>query len=1811
MKNLNLLFNLLLFPFIFLIKIGKAISTKTTLLIFSTIFITTSIHAVELVNEQFTSNINGWSVSNSSKVYWVSDNSGSMFMDKGDWGEKTYNFGSSYADQTLDVEVRWCATSEWESNNDYLQVKVNGDTVEEDYDGGGCQTTTFTADADGDGDFKIRFRANSSSNNEDAYIDWFTVNGTPLNTGCDNSLDTSANDSYPGVAVPILNNTAVDASKCISGSSESDDEDHYWFKVNVAGTINIVTSSPNDNNYYLKVSSNTQGDLYSTTAGKDRSLSYPVSANEIIYLRTKETGSDTDWWQIDLEFIADPNAITCTNEYDVDNTECPGVTITSMDQITTDTRACITGLSTDGDGPDFYKFTVQEYGTLKIDGSSLNSGGSSWYLQIGSRCNAGDHYTSGSEESHDVPIFRVVPGDTIYVYAKESGDNEDNYQVDFEFIVNHDFKVYNDAYSTYKDTTISMPVLANDNPGSNGFDINTLTITGGPTPNHGNAVVDNGNIVYTPEGGWEGTVTLTYKIQDNNGVWSNEATVTIEVGTVFHNGDRDFTVRNPDSTRNIIGNYAIIGNANMCAYEGSNEKPWTGSCVESSSNDRPAHFLKVAADASNSDVINSSGSTLALPVDESTKVVWAGLYWQGVVHDSDIDDDFMDYKTINTGEEFGDTQIDFAAAGDTFGSEKVLFGLPGKEYFEIEADQLDYYKLGYGGFKDVTSILQDFEQVQGNVNGVYTVANIKAHQGTEDHHGNYASWSLVVIYENQDENFKNITLFDGFVTVDSSYKGALEMSGFLTPKVPPIKSKLAVFSMDGDGGATSISIKSQKDVITLIDDTNSLLDSSITSSITRNPNTTSLRTDLRIFDFEDALGPSETSATLIPRSGGDRYTASYFIMSADLREANICFDYTYGQDNYFITAPDIGNPRIVGDNFDPTKPLNVKFYFENNESEADVLISNIVLNIDPITNPLRYSSESTYVLPANSNKQHMSDVDDLNVSTSWLRNVPIGTLNNGDNAYVYYDLNITDNATSINSLINASISYSLTVTVGSDDITVDDVTTSIRNMDPCQKNAYYLPVYGIANVVHPSKVKSGDYFYYNLPTQVVGRTGNFKIQSMNETNIHEPNATTAIIALEMIDVAGFHYATATCTDPDATVISNKRVWTIINDNHLSNLVDKDDMNASGFFGSAVANAAFRISYNLTEDGDPLLLDELSSGYYKITNFPDYAANMQCQANFIPPNGNSSQVVTWCGNNGQGGGANGMDPAELEVCMECLYGIQTKKLCSRDNFSIRPESYSINLTDIDQTDSTVTRFIGNNTPSAANTPLASGYRYQIDVNATDHHNGMPTPRYNGSEIDAKFIWSPLATVNCDDEANKTISFHFYDGQATEEKKVSQVGRYALSILDENWTKVDHISEFMGHHTAPYFSGVDCQTNIGTVENASTWDVLNGCNTKSNHTNTVYPKTYTDMYITYHPYKFDLSTINLYTRPHSGNNWIYMNDLDKNKVMAVTMEGNVTARGADSIALSNYTDGCYANDLPINSVRTSNPSPVVDEDGNTVILEQALLQYDDTYTYPLQNADTNITLAEENFVPGDNNGSAVLKLYMNLKKPYDKTVNVADINFSALYAYGINDISNANALSDYQPEGNTTINQNISFFFSKVAPLPGTDGKQIFSPSTTATTVLLANTYCVDDIATGLNCSLVTQFSGIDEAFAGGGGWYRTGIHSSILGDGQVISMAPLAALPSLSISPDSNIGFDSNGSTATISISYPTTGRPVHPVIVITPDEWMKYNPDPSKNGLPEFILHFLNSGIRWKGVGHTGNVVETEPSGASNKRIGW
>ncbi len=94
----------------------------------------------------------------------------------------------------------------------------------------------------------------------------------------------------------------------------------------------------------------------------------------------------------------------------------------------------------------------------------------------------------------------------------------------------NDAPVAEDDYvTTTVDTPVTIPVLTNDKD----VELETLAVILLSTPPEGTTVVNpDGTITFTPDAGFEGTVTIHYLVEDPDGA-SSDATVTIEIEPAF------------------------------------------------------------------------------------------------------------------------------------------------------------------------------------------------------------------------------------------------------------------------------------------------------------------------------------------------------------------------------------------------------------------------------------------------------------------------------------------------------------------------------------------------------------------------------------------------------------------------------------------------------------------------------------------------------------------------------------------------------------------------------------------------------------------------------------------------------------------------------------------------------------------------------------------------------------------------------------------------------------------------------------------------------------------------------------------------------------------------------------------------------------------------------------------------------------------------------------------------------------------------------------------------------------------------------
>lgn len=113
----------------------------------------------------------------------------------------------------------------------------------------------------------------------------------------------------------------------------------------------------------------------------------------------------------------------------------------------------------------------------------------------------------------------VISSDSVAVTVESAGP------------VNAAPVAYDDVATTTRNTSVSIPVLANDSDadGNDTIDIASILITTNPTQG-GTAVANaDGTVTFSPRRGFRGTDVFTYQVSDLQGASSNEATVRVNV----------------------------------------------------------------------------------------------------------------------------------------------------------------------------------------------------------------------------------------------------------------------------------------------------------------------------------------------------------------------------------------------------------------------------------------------------------------------------------------------------------------------------------------------------------------------------------------------------------------------------------------------------------------------------------------------------------------------------------------------------------------------------------------------------------------------------------------------------------------------------------------------------------------------------------------------------------------------------------------------------------------------------------------------------------------------------------------------------------------------------------------------------------------------------------------------------------------------------------------------------------------------------------------------------------------------------------
>jgi len=927
-------------------------------------------------------------------------------------------------------------------------------------------------------------------------------------------------------------------------------------------------------------------------------------------------------------------------------------------------------------------------------------------------------------------------------------------------------------------------------------------------------------------------------------------TTTIIKNNYDTNHLRAFTkvkINNNDYT-NIYGDIITIGNQSLCKSDGS------GGCEEP---DNPINDLVYQTYANLDGVSKSKGfenaSMAKLNIDTDDKIVWAGLYWMGMIDR---------YK--------GDTSKIQKA------SKVFLRHDSNSTYIPVQThlNKFNWHNatttvtniFGYQCVADVT------EYVRENRGGSYWVADIQTSEGRNLS----AGWSLVVVVQDKKRvptrTLKNITLFDGFQAVwkNDSYADAAQypdkvtekVTGFLTPNSGTITSNVSYFSLEGDKtllDKISITNKSgTEEFLPYVTDAMNPQDDVMNGTITnadRNPmlaNTSGV--DIDTFDLSSIMehGQNETDITIY--SEGDRFYLGMFNFSTNMYMPKICYQER-------ITKADYSAPNK---NFELGDKIGFDALIRNEENE---IAKNVVLKIEvdniyqetnntmemrnlvgPLTNEASFSKHSDLVdfhkdtnITNDANETVNQDKYDMRVGLG-ASNSMGGSINTGETVYFRYN-GIVDSIPDNNLSKNT---YKVTYKVDNmPDLPDIEIASCVEQNNSIFITRHIPHGFGIArkNGFTNSDLTSGtlrgddDVNQNHLYTQLSDEPFSVDLLAL-EQDKKVGRRHTGEVKLDLVEVN----ASRTCTDYDK-----------IGENQYVTFEDaKKVTSAAKAYSLADQNLAFRVYYPTNRYGRYPVWPNISGN-----TLSDIAAMLE------DAYGVNNPCMAQCNDTG----------ASLDACRACLYDpnerIVALPSCSNDSFAIRPRSVAIE----------------------SNSTLTGGKDYNVtfDANASRYNTVYPSNNSKKS-VRRELIKPTTCTSIADDNASMLVAPHtltFVDGNATfSQFHYDNVGDINVSLLDGLWTQVDQNS------TDATMS--DCI--VGSASNVADAQGRFGCNIKG------------EKLVTFIPSHFNNS---LTLTNEANSTYTYLDDSNtigaKARIMIEAMLEDNTTKA------TNYTAGCFANDI----------------------------------------------------------------------------------------------------------------------------------------------------------------------------------------------------------------------------------------------------------------------------------------------------------
>jgi len=959
-------------------------------------------------------------------------------------------------------------------------------------------------------------------------------------------------------------------------------------------------------------------------------------------------------------------------------------------------------------------------------------------------------------------------------------------------------------------------------------------------------------------------------------------------------------------------------------------------------------------------------------------------------------------------------------------------------------------------------------------------------------------------------------------------------------------------------------------------------------------------------------------------SDEDYVTPSMLAFSSELYIPQLCYDYSYEQDGFKYTeenngsqSPNIDIPTNSGN------PIDVTIYIKSLDSDVD--FNHLSLYSDFNKSRVLYRPNSYLETQVNGYAYTLLPGEHL--SASCTENNYVGTtickttggdfrtglgssktgyplanagrMSSGDFMYFKYSIDPVDIHpiyTPLNLYID--IEYELSDGSGTPLAPVYDTPLGDpRRMKLCPPSTVYQPEWGIFNVIDTNLNSTktgalGSEYVNNLLTEVPKRA--FRVDAVAlaadiypPTYAINPNDMNTSVALELVDIEGFHDVNISCQDP-ASAFSDMKHLYFNQINRVSSIQFDTD--------NAKRDAAYRIWY-IHDEGNK---SKLINNWIAHTNSN---GDLQSIENLYEQINDTNGSCTFrCSD------------TTTTVCYNCVKEHFGYPLCSRDNFAIRPEAFRISVYDGNITRSFITE---NNNTNNFNVNLAAGYQnYSLDINSTNHLDSNSTIGYTQNfmpyDLDTYINATYLRNINatdCSNESNVSYAARVTNGRGWDISfDRDESSKYSIHVKDANFTAVDQGTP--AHHISPYFiiDTDDCIANSNIVLDQNTTLAglrVVGCNISSKHVvdRTVTlkaPLSYTDINVTFLPYEFEL--VDLIPSHGAGQDpvfssptYVYMSDLDIESNESVNFIGRIRAQGFTGTDLANYTNSCNAQDINI----TLNNNYLVDD-----LVDKNLtgISFYNDFNNSLnimhnESNETNVTIIRSNFF-SDINGTMSIRLHFNYDRNISNPIEPKQVSIQNLHVQCSRTADctmYADQLDNYENNRSIVLNQTVNFLYARAdAPRRRIEGNtgDAYIYYEVYTSIENRRTLLPNGVLSKINPAHIN--------------WYRNANHvtndGSVRNPRQLVGTKVSTTIPTLTTPAVTTLTYDDSGSN---SYPYKTT-------ILYSAPEWLIYNRFDDNATSNEFDVEFINNQAgQWTGTINTDSHSDDQGSINTNRRINW